>query len=110
MVSWSALTKWDFSPTASYLVPIWKQISAFFILMTYSQHTILKFWTEFIWKRIPPLDHDFMSFFLTANTLFFCVMFSIMGIFSNAFPELKRLQGEPSYLNPQPNFDPRYVF
>ena len=110
MISWSALTKWDFSPTVSYLVPIWKQISGFFILMTYIQHTLLKFWTEFIWKRIPPLDHGFMSFFLTVNTLYISVMFSMIGVASGAFPELERLQGVPSYLKPQPNFFPRYQF
>ena len=69
--------------------------------------TTLNYILLFVFSFPTPLDHDFMSFFLTVNTLFFCVMFSIMGIFSNAFPELKRLQGEPSYLNPQPNFDPR---
>ena len=108
MISWSALTKWDFSPTVSYLVPIWRQISGFFILMTYIQRTLLKIWTEFIWKSIAPLDYEFMSFFLTVNTLFFCVMFSMIGVASGAFPEIERLQGIPTYLKPQPNFDPRY--
>ena len=107
MLTWSALTAWDFGPTICYIVPFVRQISIIQILLTMSQSILLRILTEFLWKRIPPLDNVFTSFFLTINNLFLSTLLSIITCNSGSFSEVERLQGKSSYLKERPAFNPK---
>ena len=109
MLTWSALTAWDFGPTISYIVPFVRQISIIQILLTMSQSILLRILTEYVWKRIPPMDNVFTSFFLTVNNLLLSVLLSIITCNSGSFSEVERLQGKSTYIRPTPVFNPKWV-
>ena len=107
MLTWSALTAWDFGPTNSYIVPFVRQISIIQILLTMSQSILLRILTEYVWKRIPPMDNVFTSFFLTVNNLLLSVLLPIITCNSGSFSEVERLQGKSTYIRPTPVFNPK---
>ena len=61
MLGWAAVTKYDFNEILSYPVPLTRKFAADFTAITTIETTILRYLTEFVWKRIPPIDHDFTS-------------------------------------------------
>ena len=107
MLAWASLTNWDFGNVISYIVPFLRQGTGIHLLLSVSQSMIIRYLTEFVWKRIPPLDHDFMTFFLTINNLCFGFLLPIITCNSGTFKEVERLQGKSSYLKKKEVFNPK---
>ena len=51
-----------------------------YIVIFFIEYIILKYCTEFIWKRVPPLDHVFTSTCLNILNSFMCLVFGIIEI------------------------------
>ena len=79
MISWAALSEYDFGPISSYIVPFIRQGMGICTLMVGIESMILRFWTEYIWKRIPPLNTEFTAVFLSINNFVFCLLVSVFG-------------------------------
>ena len=109
MISWSALTSWDFDDITSYIVPFIRQLSGLHLSLSAIQAIVLRYLTEFVWKRVPPFQNDFMTLFLTINNIFFGSLLPIITCNSGSFSEVERLQGKSSYLKERPTFNPKYV-
>ena len=109
MISWSALTSLDFGDIASYIVPFVRQIAGFHLNLSAIQAIVLRYLTEFVWKRVPPFQNEFMTLFLTINNLLFGLLLPIITCNSGSFSEVERLQGKSSYLKEKPTFNPKYV-
>ena len=107
MIAWSALTNWDFGIFASYIVPFIRQLTSIHLLLSAIQAIILRYLTEYVWKRIPPLHNEFTTFFLTINNLLFGLLLPIITCNSGSFSEVERLQGKSSYLKGKPAFNPK---
>ena len=107
MIAWSALTDWDFGVFASHIVPFIRQLTSIHLLLSANQAIILRYLTEYVWKRIPPLHNEFTTFFLTINNLLFGLLLPIITCNSGSFSEVERLQGKSSYSKGQPAFNPK---
>ena len=107
MLTWSALTSWEFGFWISNLVPYSRQISISFIIFSMIESIILRYFTEFVWKQIPPLDHDFTVNFLRCLNLMFGIISGSTLLFVGGGQEAGRLQGIPSFLIPKPIVHPR---
>ena len=51
-----------------------------YIVIFFNEYLILKYYIEFIWKRVPPLDHDFTSTCLNILNSFMSLVFGIIEI------------------------------
>jgi hypothetical protein len=107
MISWSALTNWDFGNITSYIVPFVRQLSGLHLNLSAIQAIVLRYLTEFVWKRVPPFQNEFMTFFLTINNILFGLLLPIITCNSGSFSEVERLQGKSSYLKERPAFNPK---
>ena len=107
LITWSALTSWDFYLWISYYVPFSRQISVGFIILSSIQSIIIRYFTEFVWKRIPPIDHCFTVVFLSSLNLILGVICGTITFIIGGGQELGRLQGLPSFLTPIPEVHPR---
>ena len=107
MLAWASLTDWDFGEAVSYIVPFLRQGTGIHLLLSVSQAMIIRYLTEFVWKRIPPLEHEFTTFFLTINNLCFGFLLPIITCNSGTFKEVERLQGKSSYLKEKGAFNPK---
>ena len=107
MIAWSALTDLDFVPWTSYVVPFCRQAFSIWICMASIESTVLRFFTKFVWKRMPPINHEFTVLFLNLFNMSFCCLLPIITGVSGSFQELFRLQGKSSYLRPKPIFNPK---
>ena len=107
MLAWASLTDWDFGVIVSYIVPFLRQGTGIHLLLSVSQAMIIRYLTEFVWKRIPPLEHEFATFFLTINNLCFGFLLPIITCNSGTFKEVERLQGRSSYLKKKEVFNPK---
>ena len=54
MIGWAAGTSYDFNENLSYLVPFIRNQGAHFTALTAIEAAILRYLTEFVWKRVPP--------------------------------------------------------
>ena len=77
MLGWAALTKYDFNEIMSYPVPLTRKFAGDFTAITTIETTILRYLTEFVWKRIPPIDHDFTS----RNLIILNIILSLLTAF-----------------------------
>ena len=107
MLAWASLTDWDFANVVSYIVPFLRNGTAVHLLLSVSQAMIIRYLTEFVWKRVPPLNHDFTTFFLNINNLCFAMLLPIITCNSGSFKEVERLQGKSSYLKEKGAFNPK---
>ena len=107
LITWSALTSWDFNVWISYYVPFSRYVSIGFIMLSGIQQIIIRYFTEFVWKRIPPIDHCFTVTFLSSLNLILGVICGIIQRIIGGGQELGRLQGLPSSLTPIPAVHPR---
>ena len=71
------------------------------------QSIIIRYFTEFVWKRIPPIDHCFTVIFLSSFNLIIGVICGTIIFIIGGGQELGRLQGLPSLLTPIPAVHPR---
>ena len=68
-----------------YIVYIHKFVtvfSMFFFLFLVIQSCIIRYWTEFIWKSVRPIDDRFVMAFLTAKDTFLSILFSTMVVWN----------------------------
>ena len=72
------------------------------------QSIIIRYLTEFVWKRIPPIDHCFTVVFLSSLNLIIGVICGTITFIVGGGQALGRLQGLPSFLTPIPVVHPRY--
>ena len=107
MLTWSALTTWEFGFWISNLVPFSRHISICFGILSMIESIIIRYFTEFVWKQIPPLDHAFTVNFLSCLNLMFGVISGSTVLFVGGGQEAGRLQGLPSFLIPKPKVHPR---
>ena len=75
--------------------------------MTTIEFISLRIFTEFVWKRIPPIDHEFTVKFLNIFNILFGISMSILLLMFGDGEEIERLQGFPSFLDKDPVFKPR---
>ena len=107
MLAWSSLTDWDFGVIISYIVPFVRQLTGIHILLSIIEAVILRCLTEFVWKRIPPLENEFTTFFLTSFNILLGLLLPIITCNSGSFSELERLQGKSSYLKGESTLNPK---
>ena len=107
MLTWSALTTYDFGFWISNLVPFSRHVCMYFLTLSMIESVILRYFTEFVWKSIPPLDHAFTVIFLSCLNLIFGVISGSTVVFVGGGQEAGRLQGLPSFLIPKPKVHPR---
>ena len=82
MLSWSALTKWDFNENLAYIVPFMGKMCADFCAMVVIESAVLRYFTKFIWKRVPPINHEFSVIFLIVLNTSICITTAIVTIMS----------------------------
>ena len=82
MIVWSALTEYDFDESVAYIVPFIGKMTAEFAALVIIETAILRYLTEFVWKRIPPTDHEFTVNFLTIFNVCFSLSTSVIMIVS----------------------------
>ena len=82
MLSWSALTNCDFNETFAYIVPFMGKMCADFCAMVVIESAVLRYFTKFIWKRVPPINHEFTVIFLAVLNTFICITTAIITIMS----------------------------
>ena len=54
----------------------------FFLMFLVIQSCIIRYWTEFIWKSVRPIDDRFVMAFLTAKDTFLSILFSTMVVWN----------------------------
>ena len=63
---------------------------------------------EFIWKKIPPLQHDFTVICLITINTMISLIFTIVSVMAGRNEELLRLQGLSLFRSmPSPAYQPR---
>ena len=107
MLVWSALTNMDFGIHISYLVPFSRQVCFLDYLLSTIETIILRYFTEFVWKRIPPLDQNFTVLFLNIVNIMLAVFMATTLLFIGGGQEIFRLQGYPSFLKRKPAIHPQ---
>ena len=107
MLVWSALTDMDFGIRISYLVPFSRQVCFLVLLLSTIETIILRYFTEFVWKRIPPLDQNFTVLFLNILNIMLAVFMATILLFVGGGQEILRLQGYPSFLERKPAIHPQ---
>ena len=65
---------------------------------------IIKYLTEFHWKRIPPIDHDYFVLFLKLTNILLAIFGGVVEVASGNLTELNRLRGENVLQKPVPIF------
>ena len=69
--------------------------------------TILRYFTEFVWKRIPPINHQFCVTFLNIYNIIMCILMSLTILAAGGGEEIIRLQGYPTFMKQRPIFHPQ---
>ena len=73
----------EFSGHTLNMVAIMLRVSFSILLqLTLIEFSILKYLTEFIWKRVPPIDHEFVPFFLQLTNLTLSCLLGFVEIIS----------------------------
>ena len=81
-IAWSALTTWDFDEWICYPVPFLRKIATDFSAMVVIESAVLRYYTEFIWKRVPPINPEFTSKFLIVLNTFLSILTAFITIMS----------------------------
>ena len=79
----------------------------FFVIYGHSvivEFCILKYFIEFIWRRIPPLHPEFTITFLILSNTVISFVFTIIELFGGALVEMNRLIGQNVLSKPVPLF------
>lgn len=82
MIGWAACTSYDFNENLSYLVPFIRNQGAHFTALTAIEAAILRYLTEFVWKRVPPIDQDFTARCLIGINLMLSIITGTVAIMS----------------------------
>ena len=106
MLSWSAITNWDFNFEASMLVPLSRQVCFLFGAMAVLESIFLKYYSEFILKYVPSINDKFMVCFLSTLNLIFGFLMGFTLLLAGSPNEGPRLQGYFSELRPKASFSP----
>ena len=109
MLAWSALTPYDFNETLSFVVPFLRRFTIHYLFWVMIESVILRFCTEFIWKRIPPLQPDFTFSYLVFMNCLLSGMATFLGIHSGHYTTILKLQGQSLGTIPNPVYNPRYI-
>ena len=106
MLTWAAITKWDFSYNISMLVPLSRQVCICFGGMVVTESVLLRYYTEFVLKHIASLNDNFMVYFLSLLNLLFGFILGSTLLYAGSPNESARLQGYFSELRHQECFSP----
>ena len=107
MLTWSAVTTWDFSYNFAYIAIFIRVFLATFAHLILVEYCILKYLIEFLWKRIPPLDQSFTTFCISLVNLSMSFAFAIVEVTGGNLTEFNRLIGENVLQKPVPLFSPQ---
>ena len=80
METWSALTKWDFNEVPVYVVSFIRVMTANFCALVVIESSIIRYFAKIIWKRIPPINHEFIVIFLTILNIIISVTTGIISL------------------------------
>ena len=64
------------------------------------EYCVLKYVIEFIWGRIPPIDHEFTPLYINVTNTFLSLIFGVVEIvlsFEMDMSEVEKLLGQVSY-------------
>ena len=81
-VGWSALTPFDFTESITYIVPFIGKMCAEFTALCVIESIVLRYMSRYIWKRIPPINHEFTVLFLTTFNTTISFLEAIVTIWS----------------------------
>ena len=106
MLTWAAITKWDFSYNISMLVPLSRQVCIYFGGMVVTESVLLRYYSEFVLKHIASLKDDFTVYFMSFLNLMFGLLLGFTLLYAGCPNESPRLQGYFSELRDQECFSP----
>lgn len=96
LIAWVSLTNIDFGLDVSYILIIFTRFNIIFTLMVMFESMLLRIMIEFIWKRLPLVDQDFVAKYLTWINLLVGLQLTVIGSFAkrNQEPTIWNLSEE----------------
>ena len=87
LIAWVSMTNIDFGIDVSYLLIIFTRFNIIFTLMVMFESMLLRIMIEFLWKRIPLIDQDFVAQFLKWINLLVGLQLTVIGTFAKRSQE-----------------------
>ena len=82
LIAWVSMTNINFGLDVSYILIIFTRFNIIFTLMVMFESMLLRIMIEFIWKRVPLINQDFVAKYLTWINLLVGLQLTVIGSFA----------------------------